>query len=178
MKITPNEISLTVVKQGDGPLPVLFPPFRLDLAEERLWKGHVEVRLRRKPFAILRHLVKHPRRLVPHSELVEAVWGGRMAMSESLLRTHVRDLRRVLGEGIIETVVGRGYRFTAELGPRGDEGRSEERPALALVRSPEPAVVGPTATAAGTRILEELAGALASLGPNAKVLLIVGDAVS
>ncbi len=73
-----------------------------------------ELGLRRKPFAILRHLVQNPQRLATHAEIVEAVW-GKIAMSESLLRTHVRDLRRVLGEGIIETVVGRGYRFVAEL---------------------------------------------------------------
>src|SRR5258707_1782423 len=91
-----------------------FPPFRLDLESERLWKDDDELRLRRKPFAILRHLVQNPQRLATHAEIVEAVW-GKIAMSESLLRTHVRDLRRVLGEGIIETVVGRGYRFVAEL---------------------------------------------------------------
>src|SRR5258706_4710447 len=91
-----------------------FPPFRLDLESERLWKDEDEVRLRRKPFAILRHLVQNPQRLVTHAEIVEAVW-GKIAMSESLLRTHVRDLRHVLGEGIIETVVGRGYRFVGEL---------------------------------------------------------------
>ncbi len=64
-----------------------FPPFRLDLDNERLWKDGEELRLRRKPFAILRHLARHPQRLVTHEEIVEAVW-GKFAMSESLLRTH------------------------------------------------------------------------------------------
>jgi DNA-binding winged helix-turn-helix (wHTH) protein/tetratricopeptide (TPR) repeat protein len=91
-----------------------FPPFRLDLESERLWKDGEEVRLRRKPFAILRYLVHNPTRLVTHAEIVEAVW-GKIAMSESLLRTHVRDLRQVLGDGLVETVVGRGYRFVAEI---------------------------------------------------------------
>ena len=63
-----------------------FAPFRLDLDSERLWKHDQEVRLRRKPFAILRFLVQNPRRLVTHAEVVEAVW-GKIAMSESLLRT-------------------------------------------------------------------------------------------
>src|ERR1700722_13104174 len=104
-----------------------FPPFRLDLIEERLWKDGDEVRLRRKPFAILRHLVRHPHALVTQEQIVEAVW-GKVAMSESLLRTHVRDLRQALGEGFIETVVGRGYRFIVDVrefvdanGPRGRE---------------------------------------------------------
>jgi DNA-binding winged helix-turn-helix (wHTH) protein len=87
-----------------------FPPFQLDLDSERLWKNGEEAHLRRKPFAILRHLVQHPQRVVTHEELVLAVW-GKTAMSESLLRTHLCDLRHVLGEGFVETVVGRGYRF-------------------------------------------------------------------
>ena len=91
-----------------------FGPFRLDLDSERLWKHDREVRLRRKPFAILRFLVHNPRRLVTHADIVEAVW-GKMVISESLLRNHVHDLRSVVGEGVVETVVGRGYRFTPEI---------------------------------------------------------------
>jgi DNA-binding winged helix-turn-helix (wHTH) protein len=91
-----------------------FPPFRFDPAEERLWKNDRELRVRRKPFAILKHFVENPRKLITHDELVVAVW-GKVAMSESLVRTHVRDLRQALGEDLIETVVGRGYRFLADL---------------------------------------------------------------
>jgi DNA-binding winged helix-turn-helix (wHTH) protein len=101
-------------RRGKATLQLSFTPFRLDLASERLWKNGEELRLRRKPFAILRHLVQNPQRLVTHEEIVEAVW-GKLAMSESLLRTHVHDLRRVLGENVVETVVGRGYRFVPEV---------------------------------------------------------------
>jgi DNA-binding winged helix-turn-helix (wHTH) protein len=86
----------------------------LDLDAERLWRDGKEVPLRRKPFAILRYLVQNPQRLVTHAEIIDAVW-GKVAMSESLLRTHVHDLRNALGEGIVETVLGRGYRFVAEI---------------------------------------------------------------
>jgi DNA-binding winged helix-turn-helix (wHTH) protein/tetratricopeptide (TPR) repeat protein len=96
--------------EGRGVDVRLFPPFRLDVRDERLWKGTQELKLRRKPFAILRYLTSHPLRLVTQEELVEAVW-GKVAMSESLLRSHVSDLRRAVGEDVIETVVGRGYRF-------------------------------------------------------------------
>ncbi|MGE3762562.1 MAG: AAA family ATPase [Kofleriaceae bacterium] len=93
---------------------VVFPPFRLDVDEERLWKGSTELSLRRKPFAILRYLVAHPKRLVTHDELLEHVWAGAV-VSESAVRSHLHELRQVLGEGVIETVIGRGYRFTAEI---------------------------------------------------------------
>jgi DNA-binding winged helix-turn-helix (wHTH) protein len=91
-----------------------FAGYRLDLSAERLWKDQQDLRLRRKPYAILRYLAQNPHRLVTQSEIVEAVW-GRIAMSESLLRTHVLALRQVVGHGLIETVVGRGYRFTADV---------------------------------------------------------------
>jgi DNA-binding winged helix-turn-helix (wHTH) protein len=91
-----------------------FPPFRLDLDNERLWKDGAELRLRRKPFALLRHFVQHPQKLVTHEEIVEAVW-GKVATSESLLRTHLSDLRDALGEGVVETITGRGYRFMPEV---------------------------------------------------------------
>jgi DNA-binding winged helix-turn-helix (wHTH) protein len=160
-----------------------FPPFRLDLTEERLWKDDAEVRLRRKPFAILRYLAQHPRQLVTHSEIVRAVWGGEIAMSESLLRTHISDLRSVLGDDVIETVVGRGYRFAATVSnveeagsPRRPTSGREARP-LRLVRCQPPAET-PTPSADHARILKELAGMLAALGPNATVLLIVAGATS
>jgi DNA-binding winged helix-turn-helix (wHTH) protein len=79
-----------------------------------LWKDSVELKLRRKPYAILKYLATHPRRLVTQEQLVEAVW-GKVAMSEGLLRTHMRDVRHVIGDSIIETVIGRGYRFLADV---------------------------------------------------------------
>jgi DNA-binding winged helix-turn-helix (wHTH) protein len=86
---------------------------RIDLAEERVWKDGEEMHLRRKPFAILKVLARRPRQIVTQDEIVEAAWGD-VTMSPSLLRTHMRDLRQVLGEDVVETVVGRGYRFLLE----------------------------------------------------------------
>jgi DNA-binding winged helix-turn-helix (wHTH) protein len=99
--------------------------FRLDLREERLFKAGRELPLRTKPFSILRYLARRPRRLVPRDELVDAVW-GKIAMSESLVRTHVWELRRVLGEDVVETVVGRGYRFVADVEVTVTSGRPAE----------------------------------------------------
>jgi DNA-binding winged helix-turn-helix (wHTH) protein len=160
-----------------------FPPFRLDVAEERLWKDGRELRLRAKPFAILRYLTQHPRRLVTQSEIVDAVW-GRIAMCESLVRTHVRDLRHVLGEDVIETVAGRGYRFLADVSEIDDERKGKwlaAEPPLELVRTPQsrsPSQAGEVAQAVradSARILKELSDALATLGIKATVLLIAGD---
>ena len=104
-----------------------FATFRLDLVSEQLWKGEKPVPLRRKPMSILRFLVENPARLVTYDELLEKVWSG-ATVSESAIRTHFHELRQVLGEGVIETVIGRGYRFAA---PVADEPHDEATPAAA-----------------------------------------------
>jgi DNA-binding winged helix-turn-helix (wHTH) protein len=160
-----------------------FPPFRLDLTEERLWKNGRELRLRPKPFAILRYLTRHPRRLVRQSEIVDAVW-GRIAMSESLVRTHVRDLRHALGEEVIETVVGRGYRFLADVSEADETGIEEVlagKPPLEFVRaseSPSPCQAAEAVLAVraadDAQALKALTDVLTTLGAKA-VLLFIGD---
>lgn len=94
-----------------------FPPFRLDLSNEELWRGAERLPLRAKPFAVLAYLVRNPGRLVPREELVRAVWPD-THVGEGLLRGYVRELRNVLGDDaeaprFIETVPRRGYRFVA-----------------------------------------------------------------
>jgi DNA-binding winged helix-turn-helix (wHTH) protein/tetratricopeptide (TPR) repeat protein len=118
----------------------LFGPFRFDVGEERLFREGKEIKLRRKPFAILRYLTAHPQRLVTQEELVDAVW-GKIAMSESLLRTHVSDVRRTLGDGAVETVMGRGYRFLFAVETEKPE--LKPRPAKHLATHPtSPNLVG------------------------------------
>src|SRR5215510_1265167 len=94
---------------------ISFPPFHLDMANERLWRGSSLVPLRPKTFAVLRYLVEHPHRLVTKEELLGAVWRGTY-VSEAVPRVYVQELREVLEDSaalprFIETVRGRGYRF-------------------------------------------------------------------
>ncbi|MDB4973811.1 MAG: uncharacterized protein JWN48_2152 [Myxococcaceae bacterium] len=114
---------------------VAFPPFRLDREEGRLWKGATSLALRRKPFAMLCYFVAHPKKLVTHDELLAEVWRGAV-VSDSAVRSHMHELRQVLGEGVIETVIGRGYRFIAAL---SDEVVAQRKLELAPV---DPLVVG------------------------------------
>jgi DNA-binding winged helix-turn-helix (wHTH) protein len=92
-----------------------FPPFHLDLMNERLWCGAEQVPLRPKAFVLLRYLVEHAQRLVTQEELLKAVW-QHTYVSEGLLRGYIRELREVLGDEaktprFIETAPRRGYRF-------------------------------------------------------------------
>ena len=106
-------------------------------------------------------------------------------MSESLLRTHVCDLRHVLEDDVIETVPGRGYRLLADVGrerrSRHTEMDSLGSPFLELVRgceSPSPCLAAEVASAVRASGSASMArGALR--GPDdagiKAVLLLVGD---
>src|SRR2546428_1901944 len=96
---------------------LVFEPFRLDLRDERLWRGPEATPLSPKTFAVLRCLVSQAGQLVTKDALLEAVWPATV-VSESILTVAMRTLRRVLGDQartprFIETVHGRGYRFIA-----------------------------------------------------------------
>jgi DNA-binding winged helix-turn-helix (wHTH) protein/predicted ATPase len=96
---------------------ILFPPFRRDLRNERLWRGTQELVLRPKTFAVLRCLVEHRDRLMTKEELLNALWPG-IAVTDGALMACIRELRKTLGDNphapqFIETAHRRGYRFIA-----------------------------------------------------------------
>src|SRR5262249_22066775 len=97
----------------------VFPPFRLDPTNERLWSGTRLLPLRPKTVAVLCYLVDLPCLLVSGDELGQPAWpdtcGGERAPKQC-----IRELRKVLGDSIqaprfIETVARRGYRFIGAL---------------------------------------------------------------
>ena len=94
---------------------LVFPPFRLDVANEQLWRDSDLLELRPKTFEVLLYLVQNAQRLVTKRELLDSVWAG-TSVGDELLRGSVRELREALADDAkkpryIETVPTRGYRF-------------------------------------------------------------------
>lgn len=94
-----------------------FGSFRLDTANECLWKSGQEIGLPPKPYAVLRYLVENPGRLITHDELLDALWPETFVQPQ-VLRTYMLDLRKILGDDtanprFIQTLPKRGYCFIA-----------------------------------------------------------------
>ncbi len=94
-----------------------FPPFRLDTANEILWRDDEAIRLQPKVFAVLEYLVERPGRLVTKTELLAALW-PETAVTEGVLKACIKAVRDALGDDadhprFIETAHRRGYRFIA-----------------------------------------------------------------
>ena len=69
-----------------------------------------EVELTSKEFDLLLTLVKNPGRVYTREMLLEMLWDYNSLVDERIIDSHVKNLRRKIGEGFIETVRGRGYR--------------------------------------------------------------------
>src|SRR6204780_381271 len=102
----------------------VFLPFRLDTANQCLWRcadagQKARILLTPKAFAVLAYLVEHAGCLVSPDELLEAVWSGRVIEPQAV-RKHILEVRAALGDRpknsrFIETLPKHGYRFIAEV---------------------------------------------------------------
>ncbi len=85
----------------------------VDFEDMRVKCGGSDVKLTRKEFALLEHLIKNAGRVAARQQLLDNVWGYSYFGDTRTLDVHIRRLRQKLGEcaRCIETVVGVGYRF-------------------------------------------------------------------
>ena len=85
----------------------------VDFADMRVICDGADVRLTRKEFALLSHLIKNSGRVATRQQLLDNVWGYSYFGDTRTLDVHIRRLRQKMDTcgGCIETVVGIGYRF-------------------------------------------------------------------
>lgn len=69
-----------------------------------------DVELTSKEFDILLTLIKNPGRVYTRELLLEMLWDYDSLVDERIVDSHIKNLRHKIGEGVIETVRGRGYR--------------------------------------------------------------------
>ena len=94
----------------------------LDPAKREVRRGSAEVELTRKEFGLLEVLLSAGGAVVSSEELLERVWDENADPFTTTVRVTVMTLRKKLGEpGVIETVVGSGYRVPTA-GRSGDDG--------------------------------------------------------
>jgi two-component system catabolic regulation response regulator CreB len=98
------------------------PPIVLDRATRRAEVSGAPLELTRVEFDLLACMLDGPGRVYTRAELIDRVWGDGYAITDRTIDSHVKALRRKLGEaggdaGIIETVRGVGYRVGFGEGP-------------------------------------------------------------
>jgi DNA-binding response OmpR family regulator len=84
---------------------------RLDLRTRRANVGDREVDLTAREFALLETFMRHPGQVLSREQLLSHVWGYFFDPGTNLVNVYVSSLRHKLGEDVIQTVRGAGYRL-------------------------------------------------------------------
>ena len=91
-----------------------FDQFSLRMHERQLLDSGKPVTLGSRAFDVLCVLAERAGQLVSKTQLFDTVWPG-MVVEDNNLQVHISTLRKLLGHGLIATIPGQGYRFTANV---------------------------------------------------------------
>jgi two-component system phosphate regulon response regulator PhoB len=103
-------------------VPARFGRLRIDIEGHRVWIDDLEVVFTALEFRLLTTLIAKRGLVQTRDALLHDVWGVQPGLTTRTVDTHVRRLRKKLGEaaGYVETLRGVGYRFVSEA--PGDDG--------------------------------------------------------
>ena len=90
---------------------------KLDPASHRVTGNGEPVELGPTEFRLLHFLMTHAERVHSRTQLLDQVWGDHVFVEERTVDVHIRRLRKALEptqlDGLVQTVRGTGYRFSA-----------------------------------------------------------------
>lgn len=92
---------------------------RIDGASHRVYAGDAQIQIGPTEYRLLHFFMTHAERVYTRNQLLDHVWGGNTYVEERTVDVHIRRLRRALEpvalDGMVQTVRGAGYRFSATL---------------------------------------------------------------
>jgi two-component system copper resistance phosphate regulon response regulator CusR len=89
----------------------------LDIRSRALTVGPRTVELTAREFALAEVFFRHPGQVLSREQLLGRAWGYEADMGSNVVEVYVRYLRQKLGEGLITTVRGVGYKLEAQGDP-------------------------------------------------------------
>lgn len=106
-----RKIAAVLRRSGGAPQAVLScGDIRLSLDARVCQVGQADVELTQREFDLLAELLKTPGRVLSREMLLDRVWGYDFAGDARIVDSHIKNLRKKLNSGCIETVRGVGYR--------------------------------------------------------------------
>jgi len=104
-----------IVKTDDSEEGVIKAgPLKIDLKKHIIFVEDQEVNLPKKEFKLLTLLCKNTGEVQTREEIMDQVWGTEVVVGDRTIDVHIRELREKLGEELITTIKGVGYKFNGE----------------------------------------------------------------
>ncbi len=99
--------------------PIQIGDLYLDPVSQRVKVKDQGVNLPPTEFRLLHYFMGHPDRVFTRSQLLDQAWGTQVYVEERTVDVHIRRLRKNLEpynlDTLIQTVHGRGYRFSKQI---------------------------------------------------------------
>ncbi len=76
-----------------------------------VYKGTAKIQLARKEFELLHLLASKPGKVFTRENILEKVWGDEVIVGDRTIDVHIRKIREKVGEDLLGTVKGVGYKF-------------------------------------------------------------------
>jgi len=84
---------------------------QIDLDKFEVKKNGIEVKLAKKEYELLILLTSRPGKLFTREEIFNKVWGVELMIGDRTIDVHIRKLREKLGDDLIKTIKGVGYKL-------------------------------------------------------------------
>ncbi len=81
----------------------------MDLIKRKVFLAENEIQLTKREFMLLEFLLGNVNRVVSKTEIAEKVWEVNFDMHSNVIEVHLSQLRKKIGEDVIQTRVGLGY---------------------------------------------------------------------
>lgn len=93
---------------------------RFDPRARHVERAGQPVRLTAKEYDVLELFMTNPQRVFRREEILDRIWGAGFETPSNLVDVYVKNLRRKLGDDVVQTERGLGYRFPGEPSERSE----------------------------------------------------------
>jgi DNA-binding response OmpR family regulator len=83
---------------------------KLDVVSKEVEVDNVSIHLTAKEFQLIEYLLRHKGEVISKDQLLDHVWADEARVQHNTVETFVANLRKKIGEAIIQTVRGHGYK--------------------------------------------------------------------
>lgn len=91
---------------------LIFRDITIDKLKYKVSKAEEEIKFTKKEFELLALLFSDPEKLFTREEIMRLVWGDDAYVGDRTIDVHIRKLRQKLGDDLIFTIKGIGYRLS------------------------------------------------------------------
>ncbi len=102
----------SINKNSDSKLKQSKENIIIDKQRYVIIKENKEITLPKKEFELLSLLASNPNKVFLRDEIFSKIWGDSIIVGDRTIDVHIRKIRQKLGNEIIKTVKGVGYRFS------------------------------------------------------------------